>query len=185
MSPHRFRPRRVEPPTGSAIRDRLSGAYFHDCFRMRLPADAPASVLGLYLRTVAAAPGWVDGLMVARNRTVSLLGLKDLGALGAVDPARPAEAYCVGDRVGIFSLLRSRADEVILGDSDRHLDVQVSVCLRMEGEERDVFVTTVVHVRNLLGRLYMLPVAPVHRRIVPAMLVRAFASSSCSDRTPS
>ena len=32
-----------------------------------------------------------------------------------------------------------------------------------------VSVTTVVHLRNLLGRLYMAVVAPVHKRVVPAM----------------
>lgn len=31
---------------------------------------------------------------------------------------------------------------------------------------------TVVHIHKLLGRVYMLLVAPVHKRIVPAMLGR-------------
>ncbi|WP_447502740.1 DUF2867 domain-containing protein, partial [Acinetobacter pittii] len=31
-------------------------------------------------------------------------------------------------------------------------------------------VTTVVHIKNLLGRLYMVPVIPAHRKIVPATL---------------
>lgn len=33
--------------------------------------------------------------------------------------------------------------------------------------------TTVVHVHNWLGRLYMLPVAPLHKIIVKTMLKRA------------
>ena len=33
-----------------------------------------------------------------------------------------------------------------------------------------ITITTVVHVNNLLGHLYMLPVAPMHRRIAPAVL---------------
>ncbi|MYN06281.1 DUF2867 domain-containing protein [Pseudoduganella aquatica] len=78
----------------------------------------------------------------------------------------------MGDRVGIFSILYLSDDEVILGDADKHLKVCVSV--RKLSEARSaVAVSTVVHIHNLLGRVYMLFVAPVHKLIVPAVLVRA------------
>lgn len=64
-------------------------------------------------------------------------------------------------------------DEIILGDSDKHLDVKVSVCKIAQDGRQSVAVTTVVHIHNLLGRIYMLFVAHVHRLIVPASLVRA------------
>jgi hypothetical protein len=53
-----------------------------------------------------------------------------------------------------------------------HLQVVVSVHRRAEGESGTTLVTltTVVHVKNWLGRLYMLPVAPVHRVIARAMV---------------
>jgi len=51
--------------------------------------------------------------------------------------------------------------------------VKVSICkLSIENKE-SVAATTVVHIHNLLGRVYMLFVVPIHKLVVPAVLVRA------------
>lgn len=154
-------------PAASRLHGATAKAHFHDSYRMAVIPDS-RSALQLYLDTVAHTPAWVEQLMALRNAVVSRLGLKDLGTLGAIDRAKPAGAYRPGDRVGIFSLLHVSDDEVVLGDSDRHLDVQVSVW-RGDGE---VAISTVVQVHRLLGHVYMLFVAPVHRRIVPAVMRR-------------
>lgn len=157
-------------PAHSRVHALLAGASFHDCYRVLLD-DTRSTALQHFLHAVAGTPPWVEGLMRLRNRTVALFGLKDLGALGAVD-RRPEAGYRPGDRVGIFTLRAISDDEVVLGDDDRHLDVAVSVLrlpLTPEGQ-RPLAVSTVVKTHNLLGRLYMLPVAPLHRRIVPAVL---------------
>ena len=66
---------------------------------------------------------------------------------------------------------------MVLGDSDRHLDVQVSL-MRLPGPEGapsgtfTAAMSTVVHVHNALGRIYMLGVAPAHRVIAPAVVAR-------------
>ena len=114
-------------------------------------------------------PGWVNRLMALRNRVVGLTGLKNLGHLGALRTGKSASEYRVGDRVGMFSLLHLSEDEVLLGDTDKHLDVVLFVCKAPQGA---VSVSTVLHVHNWLGRLYMLPVTPLHKIIVKAMLKR-------------
>lgn len=43
-----------------------------------------------------------------RNRVVRLVGLKDLGGLAARQPGKPAEAYRLGDRVGVARLADGR-----------------------------------------------------------------------------
>jgi hypothetical protein len=162
----------IDIPSVSQLFREAPGAYFHDCYQVELRDDSP-SALALFLAVANRTPRWVDRLMGLRNRIVSKLGLKDLGLLHQVDPNKPLSAYRVGDRVGIFTLLHLSDDEVVLGDADKHLDVKVSVCkLRREG--RDVIASsTVVQVHNALGRAYMLFVAPVHRRIAPAMLAQS------------
>ena len=152
-------------PAASILHAATASASFHDAYRLALPGDG-RTALELYLATVARTPRWVERLMALRNRIVSRLGLKDLGQLADFDRDKPAASYRVGDRVGIFSLVHLADDEVILGDSDRHLDVRVSICRIGDG----VVVSTVVHVHRLLGHVYMAFVAPVHRRIVPATL---------------
>jgi hypothetical protein len=115
--------------------------------------------------------------MTLRNRVVVQLGLKDLGHLDAFNPHKPLDKYQPGDRIGIFTLLDNQPDEVVLGDSDRHLDVALSVHRGRDPKSGHVVLTvsTVVHIHNMLGRLYMLPVAPVHKLIVPSVM-RALGS---------
>lgn len=110
--------------------------------------------------------------MNLRNRVVGYVGLKNLGGLSQLHPNKASSEYVVGERVGIFTLISKTQDEVLLGDDDNHLKVVVSVHkgAGASGSEPVVTVTTVVHVKNWLGRLYMVPVAPAHRVIARAMV---------------
>ena len=103
---------------------------------------------------------------------MSLVGLKDLGHLSGVTKGKLPSEYRSGDRVGIFTLFQNTFDETLLGDQDKHLNVVLSVhrALCSDGHSVTVTITTVVHVKNTLGRIYMLPVKPMHRVIAPAVL---------------
>lgn len=173
-------PTAVTPPAGSRIAQRLEGADFHDAWAIDA-ADPSLSALGQFLKSARATPRWVEACMALRNRAVPLVGLKNLGELSEINPARPDADYRPGDRVGIFTLFENTPDEVLLGDRDKHLDVVVSVhCARPTGQPVRVTVTTVVHTKNRLGRLYMLPVKPMHKLIAPSVL-RAIGSSALVD----
>ena len=158
------------PPAGSRIASRLDGSDFHDAWSIDA-ADPSLSALGQFLKAVQTTPRWVETCMTLRNRAVQLVGLKNLGELSEINPAKPDTEYQPGDRVGIFTLFENTPDEVLLGDSDKHLDVVLSVhCARPAGQPVRVTVTTVVHTKNRLGRLYMLPVKPMHKLIAPTVL---------------
>lgn len=159
--------RASEVPPFSALRDSLSTADFFDCYAVALPPDE-RSPLALYLSVVARTPRWVDVLMAVRNKVVARLGLKDMGALSRIDPGKPAGAYRIGERAGIFKLLELHDNEVILGEFDKHLDVRISVAKQDGPDKTTVSVSTVVHVHNTLGRVYMFFVVPAHRVIAPA-----------------
>lgn len=153
----------------------IPGSDFHDAWSVTA-TNPSLSAFGQFLKAVAATPAWVNACMALRNRTVALVGLKNLGALDAFDPTKPEQSYRTGERVGIFTLLENTFDEVLLGDRDKHLTVTVSVHRqRFAASEVVVTVTTVVKVHNLLGRLYMIPVKPMHRIIAPSVL-RAVAA---------
>jgi hypothetical protein len=160
-------------PEGSLIASRLPGAHFHDAWSVE-PADPGLCALEYFLKAAQATPAWVNQLMSVRNWVVVQLGLKDLGHLDGFNPDKPQDEYQLGDRIGIFTLLENQADEVVLGDADRHLDVAMSVHLGRDPESDRAVLTviTVVHIHNLLGRLYMLPVAPVHKLITPSVMLR-------------
>ena len=168
-----MKPRAIlsDVPPGSAINARLPGAYFHDCYVITVP-DTTHTALGYFLTAVENTPPWVNSLMTLRNKIVQLVGLKNLGGLGELSPSKPASAYVPGDRVGIFTLISNAPNEALLGDRDKHLDVVLSVYKHSPDQTgvQSISVTTVVHIHNLLGRLYMLPVTPLHRLIAPAVL---------------
>jgi hypothetical protein len=164
--------RAIDAPLNSDIAKMFPDAYFFDAYGMPLKHEG-RSALEIYLNVIGKTPAWVDFLMALRNRVVGLFGLKNLGALGELKKMKAAVEYRIGDRVGIFSLISMTDNEIILGDSDKHLDVKVSLCKLNDDAEESVAITTVVHIHNLLGRVYMLFVTPFHRIIAPAVLARA------------
>ncbi|WP_342029478.1 DUF2867 domain-containing protein [Vibrio sp. S9_S30] len=122
------------------------------------------------LDLMSQSPQWVNTLMDLRNRIVSVFGLKNLGRMRDLQSNKEAADYRVGDRVGIFTLHSINQQEVILEDDDKHLNVKVSFYLEAQRDNIQVHATTVVHVYNNLGRVYMLFVTPVHKIIVPSSL---------------
>lgn len=162
----------IAVPGSSAIGKQLQGTDFFDAYEMPLEHRG-RSALEIHLDVIVWTPAWVNFLMATRNRVVALFGLKNLGHLGAGARTKPTPNYRIGDRVGIFTLLSISDDEVILGDFDKHLDVKVSICKLNKGALESVAISTVVHIHNLLGRVYMFFVVPLHKLIVPAVLVRA------------
>ncbi len=158
-------------PYGSQIASRLPGAYFHDAWAIRA-TEPNLTALEQFLRVARKTPAWIDRLMTLRNHIVGLFGLKNLGGIAQIDPNKKASDYQAGDPVGIFTLISNTPNEVLLGDSDQHLNVVVSVHKQSNLAEEDttITVTTVVHVHNWLGRLYMIPVTPAHKVIARAMV---------------
>ena len=165
-------------PSTSEVAAHLRGAYFHDAWAIRA-AEPSLDALGQFLRVARKTPRWVESLMTIRNCVVSLIGLKNLGGISQIESEKSESEYGPGGRVGIFTILSRSANEVLLGDKDKHLNVIVSVHKHMDGEcgATVVTVTTVVHVKNWLGRLYMLPVAPAHR-VIARCMVRAVGNAT-------
>ncbi|MFZ6658320.1 DUF2867 domain-containing protein [Undibacterium sp. TJN19] len=162
----------ITVPSGSEISNKVAGAYFYDSYQLAFEHEG-ISAMQLYLNTFAKSPAWVNFLMGVRNRVVGLFGLKNLGGMRSLKVSKPASAYRVGDRAGIFSVRYLSENEVILGDDDKHLDVQVSVLKQLVDGQQFIVVTTVVHIHNNLGRAYMFFVGPAHKLIAPAVLAKA------------
>ncbi|MCR6624967.1 MAG: DUF2867 domain-containing protein [Pseudoxanthomonas sp.] len=164
------RPRAVSCriPAGNALYPSAEGAYFAHCAVVDLP-QAPSSALQAYREMTTLVPGWFEGLMGVRNRGMRMLGMKDLGRINA---AARVDDVQVGAKAGIFTVFGHAPHEIVLGDEDRHLRVALSLQLERQDASTRLYCATVVERPNLLGRLYMLPVDPIHRLIVPYLLRR-------------
>ena len=78
-------------PLHSRLATRSADAYFADAYELAL-SRPPSCALAVYLHAVGQTPAWVERLMAIRNRVVGTLGLKNLGAMGAVDASKPLDA---------------------------------------------------------------------------------------------
>lgn len=153
-------------------------ADFADAYQVLVPASA-LTATEIYRAITRRTPAWVEKLMWLRNRMVQPFGLKNLGAMSAV---REGEAL-PGQRLGLFEVVSSNAHELILQDDDRHLVVRLSVLKQPHNEVHDkLTLSTVVHIHNTLGRIYMFFVGPAHKVIAPAVVRRAPQAVAASLR---
>jgi hypothetical protein len=62
--------------------------------------------------------------------------------------------------------------EIILGEDDKHLDFRVSLFLdeNTETNQKQLTISTLVKFNNIFGKLYFMPVRPLHKLIVPTIL---------------
>lgn len=164
-------PIETEAPPNSRIIKRLAGSSFYDSWCITSEKNG-LSALDYFIEAVKRTPRWVDMCMSIRNQVGRLVRLKDLGTLSNVDASKKSSDYMPGDRIGIFTLFENTPDEALIGDNDRHLSVVLSIHRRehLDINLVTITVTTVVHVKNMLGRFYMLPVRPMHKLIAPAVL---------------
>ncbi len=157
-------------PSDSALHPTLAAADFHDAYAAPL-SDASLTPVEIFLRAIKATPAWVSRLMAIRNSLVRRLGLKDLGAMDRA-AKRPADAYQVGDRLGIFTIFGMSDNELVLGIDDSHLDVRVSVSKAPSDRPTRYVISTVVKTHNWLGHGYMAPIGRIHPFVVRALMRR-------------
>jgi hypothetical protein len=128
-------------------------------------------------------PRWVSMLMKLRNLIAAMLGLKT-GSIPDEKPCSPP--YRSGDKLGFFRLYERTANEIILGENDKHLDFRVSVFMGTNENNpamKTVVVSTAVTYNNWMGPVYFFFVKPLHRLIVPASLRRSLGKGDARHET--
>lgn len=154
-------------PPESVLQSWLPEADFYDAWTAPL-RDSALTPTEIFLRASRTAPAWIGRAMALRNWIVRQIGLKDVGAMSDWTGKAPA-SYRVGDKLGIFTIMGSAENELLLGIDDSHLDVRVSVFKLGQSGARCV-ISTVVRVHNWIGRVYMVPVGRIHPLVVRAMM---------------
>ena len=102
-------------------------------------------------------PKWVNGLMNIRNSIAAIFGLK------SNKKAREGQTT-------YFTVIEKNENEIVMGENDKHLNFRVSVFL--DRANSLIYLTTLVHFNNFLGRAYFFPVKPFHKIIVKSILKR-------------
>jgi hypothetical protein len=105
-------------------------------------------------------PAWIGGLFLVRDFVVKWFGLKTAKDLGRSQ-----------NKLGLFTVLAKTDNEIIAGEDDRHLNFRVVLSLaKTDDKIHCISFRTLVQFNNLLGKIYFIPVKPIHKIIVPLLL---------------
>ncbi len=160
---------KVPVPEQSLLSPTLATASFYDAYQVK-NMKPDRSPLQIWLDVVSQPAPWVEGAMNIRNKVVSLFGLKTGDVAGMRNTKKLAADYKVGDRIGIFLIFNLSENELVMGEDDKHLDVRLS--LYKSADSKYATISTIVHINNFLGRVYMFFVTPPHRIIAKYMTAK-------------
>lgn len=155
----------VPVPLRSGVTDLYTSMDLADAFAIRLPAGTSRDPDLLARFILSHQPSWIGWLMRVRDAIVACFGLKTARHLASL-----------ANRVGIFKVYSTNQTEIVLGEDDKHLDFRISILCAEEAEpagSRQLVFSTVVQCHNRLGRAYIFVIAPFHRLVVKASLLRA------------
>lgn len=107
-------------------------------------------------------------LMKIRDSIVRLFGL-------AITEGEACEQnyYPVGSKLMSFTVSARNENEIVMEENDKHLKFRTSVFVDREVSE--VYLTTIVKYNNWGGKLYFMPVKPVHKILVKSQFKKAIA----------
>ena len=160
----------VALPAQSAVATVYESTNLADAFAIQLPFGTSSDPDVLWRFLISQQPSWIEWLTNVRDAIVACFGLKTAKHLASL--SSEANAY----RIGIFKVYGKSETEIVLGEDDKHLDFRLSVLRAPDLSPTlggQLTVSTVVHCHNLLGRAYILVIAPFHRLVVKASLRRA------------
>ncbi|MDB5012926.1 MAG: hypothetical protein JWQ25_1128 [Daejeonella sp.] len=158
-------------PDKSFIQSSFTVIDYRDAYTAEFLFPADLSIDECVQAFFNSAPKWVTGLMNFRNKMVKSLGLKTSGIFDKEEQKANFKVE-VGNGLGLFKILKKSPKEVMMGEDDKHLNFRVSLLLTKEDSFNNYRLTlsTAVKMNNLFGKMYFLPVKPIHKLIVPVML---------------
>jgi hypothetical protein len=160
----------VALPAQSPVSTVYESINLADAFAIQLPFATSSDPNVLWRFLISQQPSWIEWLTNVRDAIVACFGLKTAKHLATLS----SEANT--DRIGIFKVYSKSETEIVLGEDDKHLDFRLSVLRTPDLSPTlggQLTVSTVVHCHNLMGRAYILVIAPLHRLVVKASLRRA------------
>ena len=144
---------------------------YQDAFGIQVPLSAAVSPEKLVLLFFESIPAWTRFLLGIRETLASLIGLKtakDMDIAGQLSKFRGE----VGQSIALFHVRDRTPTEILTGEQDKHLDFSLSFIGQTKPNHFEVILATTVIFKGWLGKVYFLPVKPIHRMLVPAMLRR-------------
>ena len=162
-------------PTSTVLsRDLIARAYFRDSYRAPL-SRRELDIVDIFFGIFAHHPLWMKLLLLVRNKVATLAGLDAPTASGILH-VEVRGGYAVGEKIGVWQIFSLCADEVVAGRNNKHMNFRLSVLKVPDGGAMSVVVSTICAVHNLIGKLYLFFVIPIHRYGVRKLMVNALSA---------
>lgn len=163
---------RTQIPESSQLSKSKTVFNYTDCFEGVISTNHNPDITEITKLFLSSGPKWADNLMAIRDKVAGLFGLKTSDQLTNQQQILDNTKFEPGEQLGIFKLQSISTNEVILGEEDKHLNFKVSILIEHTNafNKKKISISTAVKFNNLFGRIYFLPVKPIHRLIVKATI---------------
>ena len=141
-------------PANSVIKNGFEKINYCDTYRIVKATNDTAEKIA---SEIFKWEKWVNWLMAIRDLVVKIFKLK-------------TSKEMMGGQTTNFPIIEQHENEIVMGGNDKHLDVKTSVLI--DRVNSFIYLSTIVHFNNLLGRLYFLFIKPFHKIIVVSSLKR-------------
>ena len=165
----------TDVPRHSALgKDLIERADFRDAYRAPL-SRSDLSVVDIFFGIFAHRPGWMNLMLIARNKVVALAGLQ-VPTTSEIVNMEKRDRYSVGEKIGPWPIFFLGSDELVAGRDNKHMDFRVSIMKVHDGIRPTVVVSTLCMVHNRFGQHYLSAIIPVHKFGVRTLMANALAA---------
>ena len=162
-------------PCHSALgKDLIERADFRDAFRAPLNRS-DLSVVEIFFGIFSQRPGWMNLMLIARNKVAAQAGL-EVPSTSEIVNMEKRERYFVGEKIGPWPIFFLGSDELVAGRDNKHMDFRVSIMKVHDGIRPTVVVSTLCMVHNRFGQHYLSAIIPVHKFGVRTLMANALAA---------
>jgi hypothetical protein len=162
-------------PCHSALsKDLIERADFHDAYRAPL-SRSDLSVIEIFFGIFAQRPGWMNLMLIARNKVAALFGL-EVPTTSEIVNMEKRDRYHVGEKIGTWPIFFLGSDELIAGRDNKHMDFRLSVMKVSDGTGPSVVVSTLCMVHNKFGQRYLSSIIPFHKFGLRRLMANALAA---------
>ncbi|MDR2650786.1 MAG: DUF2867 domain-containing protein [Prevotellaceae bacterium] len=157
-------------PADSLIQKYLPADYV-DIFAATAPENERLTPDNLLIALWTDFPKWLQWLFRLRAILVRPFGLKSGG--GDDFLKQFPETIRSGGNYGFVDVPAKNDNETVMQLSDKHLTAKLSVHIALITDNQlKISINTVVHYRNLLGKVYFFIIRPFHKFIVKIIAKR-------------
>ena len=148
---------------------------YKDRFCLSQEAKKEYDVNFIIFKIISSPPKWIKLLLSFRNSIARVFGLKT-GKIEKNNEKLEKLNIIQGHNIGDFLIILKEKNSIIIELNDKHLDFRFAIFIRNEKYKTKIYLTTIVKINNLLGKIYFFLITPFHRLIIPIILKKVSKS---------